>query len=128
MPKFIFISFIFLFAGFLKSQTQIKNVDAATFKSLIDTKKYILIDLRTNDEIKNKGMIKGARQIDYLAKDAEKVIEKLDRNKPYLIYCAGGGRSSECAELMKSLGFKEVVNLEKGYDDWKRRGLETQSN
>ncbi|HQQ92975.1 MAG TPA: rhodanese-like domain-containing protein [Bacteroidia bacterium] len=109
------------------SQNSIQNADPATFKTLIESKKYILIDLRTDDEIKSKGMIKGAMHLDYLAKDSEKTIQKLDRGKSYLVYCAGGGRSSECAELMKSLGFKEVVNLTKGFDDWKRKGFETVS-
>lgn len=119
---FILLSFL---AITLHAQTTVRRVDAATFKSLIDQKKYVLIDLRTDDEIKSKGMLKGALQIDFLAKDAEQIIEKLDRTKSYLIYCAGGGRSGECAELMQKLGFKEVIDLEKGYDDWKRRGLET---
>ena len=107
------------------SQTTIKNVDAATFKKLIDEKKSVLIDLRTDNEILKKGMIKGAKQIDFFKKDAETEIGNLDKKKTYLVYCAGGGRSGDCAELMKKLGFKEVVNLEKGYDDWKNKGFET---
>ena len=106
------------------AQTKIENVDAETFKKLIDEKKSYLIDLRTDDELKNKGFIKGATQIDYFKKDAETVIAKLDKKKTYLIYCAGGGRSGECAELMKNLGFTHVVNLEKGFDDWKKKGFE----
>ncbi len=123
------LSILLLFAGlFVSAQTSMKNVDAATFKKLIDEKKYILIDLRTTNEIQTKGMIKGAKQIDYLAKDSEAIIEKLDKKKSYLIYCAGGGRSGECAELMQKLGFKEVVNLEKGFDDWKRKGFEVETS
>ncbi len=119
------ISLIFICLGLtLNAQTIVKNVDAATFKKLIDEKKSVLIDLRTADEITNKGMIKGATQIDFLAKDSETTIAKLDKKKTYLIYCAGGGRSGDCAELMQKLGFKEVVNLEKGFDDWKRKGFE----
>ncbi len=106
---------------------QIKNVDAVAFKKLIDEKKYVLIDLRTNDEIKSKGMIKGATQIDFLDKNAEANIEKLDKNKSYLIYCAGGGRSIDCAELMQKQGFKEVINLEKGFGDWKNKGFEVET-
>lgn len=106
------------------AQTKIENVDAATFKKLIDEKKSYLIDLRTDDELKNKGFIKGAAQIDYFKKDAEEIISKLDKKKTYLIYCAGGGRSGECAELMQKLGFLHVVNLEKGFDDWKKKGFE----
>jgi len=112
----------FSFCGF--SQTIKKNVDAATFKKLIEEKKYVLIDLRTSDEINSKGMIEGAIQIDFLDKKAEDNIKKLDKNKSYLIYCAGGGRSEDCADLMEKQGFKEVINLEKGFSDWKNKGFD----
>lgn len=108
------------------AQTIVKNVDAAAFKKLVDENKSVLIDLRTTDEIKNKGMIKGAQQIDFLDKSSEATIEKLDKKKTYLIYCAGGGRSGDCAELMQKMGFKEVINLEKGFDDWKKKGFEVE--
>lgn len=106
------------------AQTKVENVDAATFKKMIDEKKSILIDLRTDDELKNKGYIKGATQIDWFGKNSEEVIKKLDKKKTYLVYCAGGGRSGECADLMKANGFSHVVNLEKGFDDWKKKGFE----
>lgn len=109
------------------AQTKVENVDAATFKKMIDEKKSVLLDLRTNDEIKNKGFIKGSTQIDYFAKDAETVIAKLDKKKTYLVYCAAGGRSEECVMLMKKEGFKHVVNLEKGFDDWKKLGFEVET-
>jgi phage shock protein E len=107
------------------AQTKVQNVDADAFKVFVDGKKGVLIDLRTADEIESKGMIPGALVIDYLGKDSEKQIAKLDKKKTYLIYCAGGGRSGECAALMTKMGFTEVVNLEKGYGDWKRKGFPT---
>jgi phage shock protein E len=122
------ISLLFIFAGlnfFAQNKTIVENVNAATFKKYIDEKKGELIDLRTNDEIKNKGAIKGSKQIDFLAKDAEEQITKLDHNKTYLVYCAGGGRSGDCAALMEKQGFKHVVNLEKGIEGWKKEGFET---
>lgn len=121
MRKIIALLFVFfIYAG----QAQVvKNVSADEFKKLIDSKKGVLIDLRTDDEIKSKGKIKDAQQLDFLSKEAELLISKLDKNKTYLIYCAGGGRSGDCAELMQKSGFKEVVNLEKGFDDWKRKGF-----
>jgi phage shock protein E len=119
------LSLVFLSAVFYCSgQTIVKNVDASTFKKLIAEQRSVLIDLRTADEINTKGMIKGSQQIDFLDKNSEVVIGNLDKNKTYLIYCAGGGRSGDCAELMKKQGFKEVINLEKGFDEWKRKGFE----
>lgn len=104
---------------------KVENVSSEVFKKMIEDKKGLLIDLRTTDELKAKGMIKGATQIDFLAKDAETVISKLDKKKTYLIYCAGGGRSGDCAEFMHKQGFEHVVNLEKGIEEWKKKGFET---
>ncbi len=122
--KNIFTLILVLISLVSFSQTQIENVDAITFKKLIDEHRSVLIDLRTNDELTNKGFIKNAKQIDYFSKDAEGNIKKLDRKKTYLIYCAGGGRSGECSELMKENGFTHIVNLAKGFDDWKKKGFE----
>lgn len=123
MKKILSLLLLF-FCLQVQSQTTVKNVDASTFKKLVDENKSELIDLRTTDEINSKGKIKGAKQIDFLDKNAEAEIEKLDKKKTYLIYCAGGGRSGDCADLMKKMGFKEVVNLDKGFEDWKRKGFE----
>ena len=108
------------------SQTKIEKVDAATFKKLIDENKSVLIDLRTDDELKNKGFIKGATQIDFLGTNSEVIISKLDKKKTYLIYCAGGGRSGDCADLMKTQGFTHVVDLTKGFGDWVKAGFEVE--
>lgn len=113
----------FSLAGF----SQVKNVDAIAFKKMIEEKKYVLIDLRTSEEIKSKGIIKGATQIDFFGKDATTEIDKLDKSKSYLIYCAGGGRSEECGFYMQKHGFKDVVNLEKGFSDWKNKGFEIET-
>jgi phage shock protein E len=104
--------------------TAVVNVSSEEFRKLTTSQKGIIIDLRTNEEIASKGMIPNAMQIDYLAKDAGKEIENLDRNKTYYIYCAAGGRSGRCASQMSKLGFKKVVNLSNGFDDWKNKGFE----
>lgn len=102
----------------------VTNLSAERFKAgSANDKNSMIIDLRTTDEITSKGAIKGAVQIDYLAKDAEQKIGKLDKNKTYYIYCAGGGRSGECAEYMEKHGFKRVYNLEKGFSEWVTKGF-----
>lgn len=126
MKKLLTLTLLVLtFSAFSQTKTKVENVDAATFKKHVDEKNGVIIDLRTDDEIKSKGMIKGAIQIDFLAKDGEEKIAKLDHTKTYLIYCAGGGRSSQTVELMEKQGFSHVIHLEKGFDEWKKKGLET---
>ena len=83
----------------------------------------MVIDLRTTEEITKSGSIAGAVQLDYLAKDAEKQIDKLDKNKTYYIYCASGGRSSDAAAYMEKAGFKRVYTLAKGMTEWLAKGF-----
>ena len=111
------------FAQTTANSTVVTNLSAERFKAIIaNDKDGIIIDLRTTDEI-NKGFIKGSVQLDFLAKDAEKQIDKLDKNKTYYIYCASGGRSADAAEYMEKHGFKRVYNLEKGFSDWAKKGF-----
>jgi len=99
-----------------------KNVTDEEFKKLMQDSKAIIIDLRTPHEIAGKGKIEKALEIDFLSTDAETKIKSLDKKKTYLVYCAGGGRSADCMELMQKEGFPQVYNLQKGFDDWQKKG------
>ena len=105
MKKLIFLFFAIIatsnVADAQSNSTVVTNLSTERFKVIIENDKNAsIIDLRTTDEITKKGYIKGAIQLDFLAKDAEKQVDKLDKNKTYYIYCAGGGRSGDCAEYM----------------------------
>lgn len=127
MRNIFFIVLLIMTSATFAQQTPAKvtNADAATFKSLIERKDGIVIDLRTPDETK-KGIIKGAVEMDYLAKDFEAQVNKLDKKKKYYVYCQGGGRSADAADYMVKHGFTYVVNLEKGYGSWVKQGYETE--
>jgi phage shock protein E len=117
------LSFVFLLVVIVSyaQKKEIKSLSAEEFKtSLASTENAVLLDLRTNDEIK-KGMITGARQLDYFRTDFEDQIKTLDKSKPYFLYCAVGGRSSETLELMSSLGFAKVYHLREGITGWKKK-------
>jgi phage shock protein E len=105
----------------VSKSTVVENVDAKTFSDDIAKNKGQLIDLRTPAEIE-KGYIKGALFIDFTDKGYEQEFAKLDKNKVVYLYCAGGGRSSSAAEYMQEHGFKKIVNLQKGFNDWKKHG------
>lgn len=125
LASIFLMSILFLSATAQTANTQVvTNLSAQRFKTVIESdKNAIIIDLRTPDEIAKKGFIKGAIFIDYLSKDFEKELAKLDKTKTYYIYCAAGGRSGDCAELMEKQGFKRVYNLEKGLSDWITKGF-----
>ena len=53
-----------------------------------------------------------------IIKKVNKNLNKLDKEKPYIIYCMSGNRSSKASHVMKSLGFKIIYHYKKGYKDW----------
>ena len=42
-------------------------------------------------------------------------MDKVDRNKPYFIHCAGGYRSMIAASILKARGFHNLVDVKKGF-------------
>lgn len=101
----------------------IKTILADDFKKLADSlQDVVLVDLRTPDEVKG-GTIDGAMVIDYFGADFDSRIQKLDKSKVYVLYCAGGGRSGETAEIMEKLGFKKIYNLEGGFNEWVKKKM-----
>ena len=93
------------------------NIDVATFDQLRSESDCIVLDVRTPEEC-GEGMVDNAVELDFYSDDFETKLKKLDRNSKYLVYCRSGGRSSNASEMMISLGFKDVSNLEGGYTKW----------
>ena len=124
MKMLSILSFVFLFLSCstssttLTAQTINKKVSKTEFAELMKKNGAQLIDVRTPREFSN-GFIEGAKNIDYNGDSFEKQMKKLDKTKPVLVYCAAGGRSENAAELLQEWGFKEVYDLEGGYNGWK---------
>ncbi len=98
------------------------NLDVNRFeKQLQDNTNKIILDVRTPEEFAN-GYIPGAILIDYYSSDFRQQIQKLDKTRPVYVYCAAGSRSSSAAKILSSLGFKQVYNLEGGFNAWKKAG------
>jgi len=96
----------------------IKRVTKKEFKEQLEVLKDVqLIDVRTPGEF-SKGTIEGAVNIDFRASDFEDQIQKLDKSRPVMIFCAAGGRSAKALQKFKALGFTHVLELEGGYGNW----------
>lgn len=93
-----------------------KVVPAAEFKAMLGDD-IQLIDVRTPGEV-NGGKIENAQNIDFNGANFKAELEKLDKNKKTLVYCAAGGRSGKAAQIMQDMGFKEVYDLQGGYGNW----------
>lgn len=97
-----------------------ESVDADRFADLMKNPESVtILDVRTDREIE-KGKIPGAVQIDFYDDNFREKIAELPKDKPVLVYCAVGGRSTNAMQLLKSVGVTSVYNLEGGFDSWKK--------
>lgn len=92
-------------------------VDKTAFKELMNNEAAQLVDVRTPREVAN-GKIGNAKNINFHDSDFRDQIAQLDKDKPVLVYCAAGGRSSKAVSMMKEMGFQEIHELKGGYNAW----------
>ncbi len=72
--------------------------------------KPVVIDVRTPAEFGENHLV-GASNLDFTAADFAEQAGKLDKSATYRLYCRTGNRSTQAAEVMKKLGFKDVQSV-----------------
>ena len=103
----------------------IKNTRAKIFYQMLNNEKNPqIIDIRTPQEYQS-GHIKDAILINFYDPNFAQNVEKagLDKNKPIYIYCRSGNRTSHSIKIFQQLGFKHIVNLGYGLNEWKHLQL-----
>ncbi|MEA2034640.1 MAG: rhodanese-like domain-containing protein [Euryarchaeota archaeon] len=83
---------------------------------------FVILDLRTQKEYL-MGFIPRAINVDYQDMNFEYNLDKLDRDKTYLIYCKTGIKSMLVRHIMDEMNFTSVYNLQGGIDAWEDAGL-----
>jgi hydroxyacylglutathione hydrolase len=76
---------------------------------------FQLLDVRTPHEW-DEGHLPGARYL-FLG-DLRRKLADLDRDRPVVVYCATGYRSSLAASLLQASGFRKVENVPGSYTAW----------
>ena len=127
MKQFIIVLFLVSAFNFSckeeSSEGSIKIVTAEEMKELSQLDNVQLVDVRTPEEYA-EGHIEGFQNINFLSETFQEDIEKLDKNKPVIVYCKSGGRSAKSAQLLKEKGFVKIYDLEGGIEQWKYKGYE----
>ena len=80
----------------------------------------LVLDVRNPDEWNDDvGHIEGARQIPLPELSSRLAEVEAWKDRPIVVVCRVGGRSASAAELLRSAGFRQVVNLEGGMVAWR---------
>lgn len=107
-------------------KTKYKAVPVEKADKVIAKKNLLILDVRTPEEVA-EGHIPGAINYNINAPEFKDKLAALDRNKSYLVYCRSGKRSGKAIEMMKSMGFKRLYEMNAGfpaYDAYKKKSQE----
>lgn len=104
--------------GCSQSQTDETVIDVTAFQKIMDeSNEEIVLDVRTPEEFA-EGHIPGAVFMNVNDTQFKQKLNKLDKSKTILVYCAAGIRSEKASAILKESGFKEVYHLKDGINAW----------
>jgi glyoxylase-like metal-dependent hydrolase (beta-lactamase superfamily II)/rhodanese-related sulfurtransferase len=87
----------------------------AELDDLLAENAVTLVDIRNPGEVE-QGHIPGSVHIPLAQLRAR--LNQLPTDKPIVVHCAGGWRSSVAASLLRAYGFDNVSDLDGGYNAW----------
>ncbi len=91
------------------------RLTAAQVEEACESGQVQLVDIRNIGELE-AGTIPGARHLP-LAELRDRMAQ-LDPERPVVLYCAGGWRSSVGASVLRAAGFTDVSDVLGGYNAW----------
>jgi adenylyltransferase/sulfurtransferase len=106
-----------------QTKAEIAEVDVAQARERLDgPDRPVVVDVRERDEWE-EGHIPGAIHVPrgYLESRIEQAVP--DKDRPVVLYCAGGSRSAFAAKTLEELGYTNVASLAGGFGEWKRSGF-----
>ena len=110
-------STIFGFAGDGHKLKSLEQVDVSKAADLIDDGKVNVLDVRRQTEYENDGHIDGATNIAHTR--LARRMDEVPTDKPLLVHCRSGARSSRAAAYLQSKGL-DVINLDGGMLAWQK--------
>jgi len=101
------------------------SVNTLEATQLINRQDALMVDVREQAEYAQAHILNARwlplSQIEARIGDIEKF-----KDKPVIVYCASGNRSSAAAATLRKSGFSNVSNLSGGFAAWQQAGLPLQ--
>ena len=105
-----------------EAMNKIKTIDVDQAYQMVKDKNCNLIDIRESNELENTGRVEGASHIPrgmlevYLDPNSPIFQNgKLEQNKEFVLFCAGGVRSALAVKSLKDMGYQKVSHIDGGF-------------
>lgn len=118
------VAHIFLFFIALIISSCFGETTTVTTMSIIEfdpdkLKKSVLVDVRTPEEFA-EGHLPNAINVDVKNENFIEKVSEIKKKEPVYLYCKSGMRSKKAAEILDSLGYKKIFNLDGGFLTWSK--------
>ena len=105
-----------------EARKEIAEVTVSDVGQMLDTDQdFILLDVRDNDEYR-AGYIPSATYVSRGMLEFEIEDYVAERDKPIVVYCAGGFRSLLAAQVLKQMGYTDTTSMAGGFRAWSNAG------
>ena len=101
---------------------EIKTINADEAFQMVKDKNCNLIDIRESNELENTGSVEGANHIPrgmlevYLDPNSPIFQNgQIDKNKEFVLFCAGGVRSALAVKSLKEMGYEKTSHIDGGF-------------
>lgn len=109
----------------------VPKVTPAEAQRLVESAGALIVDVRDGTEVAASGKVKGALAVargsleSRADPDSPNHNPAFRRDRPVILYCAGGGRAALAGKTLRDMGFTDVRNLG-GFKDWTAAGGATE--
>ena len=101
---------------------EIKTINPDQAFKLVQANNCNLIDIREIDELQNSGRVEGANHIprgmlEVYLDPSSPIFQngQLDKNKEFVLFCAGGVRSALAVKSLKEMGYEKISHIDGGF-------------
>ena len=101
---------------------EIKTINPDQAFKMVQDNNCNLIDIREINELQNSGSVEGANHIPrgmlevYLDPNSPIFQNgQLDKNKEFVLFCAGGVRSALAVKSLKEMGYEKTSHIDGGF-------------
>ena len=105
-----------------RAMSEIKTIDADEAYQKFENNNCNLIDIREINELDNTGRVEGASHIPrgmlevYLDPNSPIIQNgQVDKNKEFILFCAGGVRSALAVKSLKEMGYEKISHIDGGF-------------
>ena len=104
------------------AMAEIKTINADEAYQKFENNNCNLIDIREINELDNTGRVEGASHIPrgmlevYLDPNSPIIQNgQVDKNKEFILFCAGGVRSALAVKSLKEMGYEKISHIDGGF-------------